>query len=168
MQYRKTKTTIIVISLMALLVICSGCSCSSGSTDGETARDGRFIAYDNGTVLDTTAKLMWAAKDNGADIDWQDAKRYCDKYQGGGYTGWRMPTQDELAALYDTSKSYKAKQRDYIVNLTELIQLSACCPWASETRGSDAAVFYFYGGLRKWNNQSADGIGQALPVRSVK
>jgi len=35
------------------------------ATAGETARDGRFIAYDNGTVLDTKTHLMWAAKDNG-------------------------------------------------------------------------------------------------------
>lgn len=30
----------------------------------EIANDGRFIAYDNGTVLDTGTNLMWAAKDN--------------------------------------------------------------------------------------------------------
>jgi len=27
---------------------------------GEIGRDGRFIAYDNGTVLDTETGLMWA------------------------------------------------------------------------------------------------------------
>jgi uncharacterized caspase-like protein len=115
----------------------------SQPTTGEIARDGRFIAYSNGTVLDTRTNLMWAAKDNGSDINWSNAKSYCENYRGGGYTDWRMPTQDELAGLYDAAKSYKATQRDYNVKLTELIQLSGCCPWASETRGSEAAFFNF-------------------------
>jgi hypothetical protein len=60
----------------------------------EIGRDGRFIAYDNGTVLDTKTNLMWAAKDNGSDINWSNAKSYCENYRGGGYKDWRMPTQD--------------------------------------------------------------------------
>jgi tetratricopeptide (TPR) repeat protein len=67
----------------------------------EIKRDGRFIAYSNGTVLDTQTNLMWAAKDNGSYINWQDAKSYCENFSGGGYTDWRMPKQNELAGLYD-------------------------------------------------------------------
>jgi len=70
-------------------------------TAKEIKREGRFIAYDNGTVLDTSTNLMWAAKDNGADINWRNAKTYCENYRGGGYSDWRMPVQDELAELYD-------------------------------------------------------------------
>jgi uncharacterized caspase-like protein len=137
-------------------------------TANEIRRDGRFIAYDDGTVLDIRTNLMWAAKDNGSDIKWSDAKSYCENYRGGGYTNWRMPTQNELAGLYDNSKSYKATQRNYNVNLTELIQLSACCPWASETRGSEATYFRFVAGYRGWARQSiADGY-RVLPVRSAK
>jgi hypothetical protein len=44
---------------------------------------------------------MWAAKDNGSPISWPEAKKYCENYRGGGYMDWRMPTQDELAGLYD-------------------------------------------------------------------
>jgi hypothetical protein len=77
----------------------------SVSTAKEIRRDGRFIAYNDGTVLDTITNLMWAAKDNGSNINWADAKNYCEDYRGGGYTDWRMPTQDELAGLYDTGKS---------------------------------------------------------------
>jgi uncharacterized protein (TIGR02145 family) len=127
----------------------------------------RFIANSNGTVLDTQTNLMWAARDNGSNINWANAKSYCENYRGGGYTDWRMPTQDELAGLYDAGKSYKATQRYYNVNLTELIQLSACCPWASETRGSDAAYFNL-GGKRGWVHQSDASEGRALPVRSAK
>jgi len=135
----------------------------------ETARDGRFIAYDNGTVLDTRTNLMWAATDNGANINWAGAKSYCENYRDGGYTDWRMPTQDELAGLFDSSKSYKAPRRGYIVHLTELIQLSVCCPWASETRGPEAAAFSFWGnGDRYRMHQFTETDYRALPVRSVK
>ena len=44
--------------------------------------------------------------DSGSNINRDDAERYCGQYRGGGYTDWRMPTQNELAALYDTGKIY--------------------------------------------------------------
>ena len=132
------------------------------------AKDGRFIAYSNGTVLDTKTNLMWAAKDNGSNINWANAKSYCDNYRGGGYTDWRMPTQDELAGLYDAAKTYKS-DCDFDVHLTELIRLTCTWAWASEARGSDAAYFFnFFVGERSWLPQSGTNRLRALPVRSVK
>jgi hypothetical protein len=139
----------------------------SVSTSKEIRRDGRFLAYADGTVLDTKTNLMWAAKDNESDINWADAKSYCENYRGGGYTNWRMPKQEELADLYEGYKKYKPILRSYYVHLTELIQLSTCCPWASETRDSEAAYFRFDNDDRKWVRQSYSGF-RALPVRSGK
>jgi len=136
--------------------------------DREIGQDSRFIAYDNGTVKDTETGLMWAAKDNRGDINWRDAKRYCENYQGGGYTDWRMPTQDELAGLYDKSEWYQATQRHYTVHLTELIELSTCCQWASETRDSEAASFVFMDGGGSWLDQFHSSNLRVLPVRSGK
>ena len=121
------KTRLFVV-LMALVV------CAVFAFAGETARDGRFIAYDNGTVLDTKTNLMWADKDNGSDINWAKAKSYCENYRGGGYTDWRLPTLDELAGLYDKSKTYKAVRCGFDVHLTKLIRLTCSFVWASETR----------------------------------
>jgi hypothetical protein len=67
----------------------------------EIGRDGRFIAYANGTVLDTKTNLMWAAKDDAKGLLGIEAKEYIANYNGGGYTDWRMPTIDELETLYD-------------------------------------------------------------------
>ncbi len=132
----------------------------------EIARDGRFIAYDNGTVLDTRTNLMWAAKDNGSNINWVNAKSYCENYRGGGYTDWRMPTKDELLGLYDKTKIYKACEYD--VHLTELIRLTCNWVWSYETRGSEAAYFSFSGGDGYWNLESSDDGSylRVLPVRS--
>ena len=130
--------------------------------------DARFVPnYNNETVLDTKTNLMWAAKDNGNEINWADAKSYCENYRGGGYTDWRMPTQDELAGLYDAGKTYKS-DCGYDVHLTELIRLTCTGPWTSETRGSLAATFGFNIGARDWFPQSNDRYYRALPVRSGK
>lgn len=139
----------------------------SASTANELGRDGRFIAYDNGTVLDTQTKLMWAARDNGSNIDWEGAKRYCENYRGGGYKNWRMPTLNELEGLYDRGKIYNTAC-GYAAHLTELIVLTCPWPWTSETRGSDAAGFHFGNGEWHWIRQSIDNISRALPVRSGK
>jgi hypothetical protein len=131
--------------------------------------DVRFIAYDNGTVLDTRTNLMWAAKDNGSDVNWHEAKSYCENYRGGGYNNWRMATIDELSALYDENEGYETPMY-YDAYITSFIQLSSCCMWSSDTRGSnEAAYFSFQSNMRIWMAQSEPGNGKrrALPVRSV-
>ncbi len=112
-----------VIAILLVLVVYVGFAFA-----GEKARDSRFIAYNNGTVIDTLTKLMWAAKDNGENINWADAKSYCENYRGGGYTDWRMPTQDELAGLYDTAKTYRSDCGSNDLHLTELIRLTCYAP----------------------------------------
>lgn len=142
-----------------------------GATTGETAKNGRFIVHNtNETVLDTQTNLMWAAKDNGSDISWTNAKSYCDNYRGGGYTDWRMPTQDELASLYDAKKTRPAPcYGSFDIHVTtESIEITCFAPWASETRGSDAAQFNFVMGTRFWYLQSHTYGTRALPVRSGK
>lgn len=134
----------------------------------QIGKDGRFIAYDDGTVLDRGSGLMWAAKDNGSDINWQDARIYCENYRGGGYTDWRMPTQDELMGLYDKAQGYKSACGDE-AHLTELIRLTCYFTWASDTRDSGAACFRFGGGgYRCWGPPSGASSSRVLPVRSGK
>jgi hypothetical protein len=135
-------------------------------------KDGRFIANNDGTVLDTGTGLMWAAKDNGADIEWQDAKSYCEHYRGGGYTDWRMPTQDELAGLYDAAKIYQVSCGD-VVHITKLIHLTCSWVWASTTSSNffgspRVADFDFSQGGRYWHHPKQSLAYRALPVRSGK
>lgn len=132
------------------------------------AHDYPFIAYEDGTVLDTRTNLMWAAGDNGSDIHWEDARLYCETYRGGQYDDWRMPLQHELAELYDRSRHYKPTQRSYDVHLTALIKLSTSWVWASERRDYDAAAFSFYNGSHHWFANSYGSSLRALPVRSAQ
>ncbi|HOC59302.1 MAG TPA: DUF1566 domain-containing protein [Smithellaceae bacterium] len=134
----------------------------------ELSRDGHLTSYDDKTILDTKTNLMWAVGDNGEDINWTGAKIYCQHYSMGGYTDWRMPTQEELASLFDGSKSYKVDKRHYSVHLTSLIQLSASCLWTSEIRESEAAYYDFIHGKLFWTGNTYSRGYRALPVRVNK
>lgn len=111
------------------------------------------------TFTDPSTGLMWARQDNGADINWENAKSYCDNYSVPGVTGWRMPTRDELERLY-ASNGHKGK--------IELTANERTWVWASETRGSEAYKFNFTFGKRYWNLQAGTYYNRALPVRSSK
>jgi hypothetical protein len=131
----------------------------------------RFVNNGNGTVTDTQTGLMWAAMDNGSNVDWYGALRYCETYRGGGYRDWRMPTLDELAGLHDSSLTGYNVQcgSPYWVKLTNSIQITCGCIWASEKRGSDAAQFSFSGnGYRRWDRETIYYDNRALPVRNAK
>lgn len=130
----------------------------------------RFVDHSNGTVTDTKTGLMWAAKDNGRSISWQDANAYCQSYSGGGHTDWRLPAPDELASLYDPEDKNR-----HGYHVTELIDISACYVWTSEIRNCgrglmEATFFSFIRGKSSltWPSSPPNDTGQnhALPVRS--
>jgi len=150
----------------------------------EIKNDGRFIAYDDGTVLDTKTNLMWAAKDSGGlkkNISSRSARKYCESYRAGGYSDWRMPTINELQSLADRSKSrvFTCSNYDFsppynqIHVATELIDFSCFSIWASETGMISAYYFSFINLKPDWISEDylsgGGGPGtRALPVRSVK
>jgi len=138
------------------------------------AYDGRFIAYDNGTVKDGKTGLMWAAKDGGKAIDEADLKTYFDNYRTGGYDDWRIPTIDELEEIYDEGIENK-----HGYHLTKLIDLAGEWVWGSDSRdlaisfgfmeGSTAVAFFDGPGSGAWYQAKKTGEGGArpLPVRAT-
>ena len=59
------------------------------------------------TWTDPATGLMWTGKDNGSDVDWNQADAYCSNLQLAGYSGWRLPTIEELEGIYDASANIK-------------------------------------------------------------
>jgi hypothetical protein len=57
----------------------------------------------NSTWTDPDTGLMWTRTDNGSDLDWNEATTYCSKLQLAGYSGWRLPTLEELQGISDPS-----------------------------------------------------------------
>jgi hypothetical protein len=140
----------------------------------EIAREDRFIAFDNGTVLDIKTGLLWAAKDDGKGMDEQNARAYFENYRGGGYTDWRMPTADELEAIYD--QHIQNKQGYHV---TKLIDISGEWVWCSEgpesvttfnfKDGSRPLAFFEGPGSGTWysTEDSVSTVNRALPVRDA-
>jgi tetratricopeptide (TPR) repeat protein len=51
--------------------------------------------------IDPATGLRWTRQDNGSKVDWNQARNYCTSLRLGGYSNWRLPTIDELVAIYD-------------------------------------------------------------------
>ncbi len=49
------------------------------------AAKGRFLTLDDGTVQDQKTGLIWASHDNGSNITWAGAQKYCENYTEGGF-----------------------------------------------------------------------------------
>ena len=53
--------------------------------------------------LDPQTGLAWTRRDNGSDVNWNEASTYCQDLRLGGYSNWRLPAIEELAQIYDPS-----------------------------------------------------------------
>ncbi|MDX1502303.1 MAG: DUF1566 domain-containing protein [Thermoanaerobaculia bacterium] len=80
--------------------------------------------------------LMWSRRDNGADVRWAQAERYCSDLSLGGYEDWRLPTVEEL-------KSIQALWSVAPLKIIGAFTLTGCCPWSAEREGEKAWNFNF-------------------------
>jgi len=82
-------------------------SCSGTGEDGEIYGSSyAHVWVDNGdgTVSDTTSGLMWQVADMGYSDTWQNSLDYCNNNTPGlPGSGWRLPTVNEINAIYDYS-----------------------------------------------------------------
>jgi hypothetical protein len=93
-------------------------------------RDGIYVAYANGIVKDTKTGLEWVA---GPDepTTFEEAKSWIQSLNIDG-SGWRMPTEVELDALYKTGAGYR--------NMTPLLKTTGWFVWGIESDGSGASA----------------------------
>ncbi len=64
----------------------------------------RVAAQDNQTKriwVDPSTGLMWTRKDNGKDISWRAAMKYCQGLRLNGHSDWRLANLAELQGIYD-------------------------------------------------------------------
>jgi len=113
-----------------------------------------------GTWKDGATGLLWAAKDNGSDMSWDQANAYCQNLELAGQTEWRLPELNELKTLYDRSlkKQYKVK---------DPIELDGATVWSgSRNKSGDAwSLNFFNGGTSMSPTRGGCGsAGRALCV----
>ena len=51
--------------------------------------------------IDPVTGLMWAGKDNGKDVNWKNAVKYCRDLRLARNSDWRLPSLEELKGIYD-------------------------------------------------------------------
>ncbi len=117
----------------------------AASTSNVINRDGIYVAHANGIVKDTKTGLEWKAGPD-KDTDWNEARSWVQSLNLDG-GGWRMPTMDELAGLYQEGMGSH--------NLTSLLLNTTSkylWVWSGETKGSTGAMdFTFNNGHRFWH-----------------
>ena len=93
---------------------------------------------------DPSTGLMWTKEDNGIGVSWDQAKKYCSDMRVRGFSDWRLPTIDELSAIYDPTQNVDG------YHIKGGIRLGLCCTWSSST-GLDSGqvwLLHFIGGGR--------------------
>jgi uncharacterized protein DUF1566 len=85
-----------MIALVLLYV--SGVAAAQSPAENQTrAEDTQARGY----WADPSTGLMWAGKDNGKDVTWKGAVKYCSELRLAGYSDWRLATLGELEQIYD-------------------------------------------------------------------
>ena len=84
--------------------------CLSGMVMTSEAQAQRFVDNGNGTVTDTQTGLMWTKDATPFGFEpwnwtWYEAKSRCSSFSISGIGGWRLPSRDELSAIYHAIQS---------------------------------------------------------------
>lgn len=103
----QTKSILILLSISMVTMI-------AGSQSPTEDRSLAQATQARGYWVDPSTGLMWAARDNGKDITWGKAIKYCSNLRSVGYSDWRLPTVDELSNIYDGSGFMYPHPKDVI------------------------------------------------------
>jgi Protein of unknown function (DUF1566) len=55
----------------------------------------RFVDNGDGTITDTEQKIMWQKGDNGKEVTFEEAQKYCNNLRLGNHADWRLPEPEE-------------------------------------------------------------------------
>jgi len=73
------------------------------------------VVASNDYWTDPATSLTLARKDNGSDVNWEEAMNYCENLRLAGSSDWRMPNITELQGIYDSlEKIHGVLVRDYL------------------------------------------------------
>jgi Protein of unknown function (DUF1566) len=85
---RNTQQFLFIFIAFALLII--------GQSPVTAPAATRFVDNGDGAITDTVRKIMWQKGDNGKEVTFEEAQKYCQNLRLGGHADWRLPKPDEL------------------------------------------------------------------------
>jgi hypothetical protein len=88
----QAKVVLVLISVVAILA-----SAQSPTGDRSQAQETQVRGY----WIDRSTGVTSAGKDNGRDVTWNKAMKYCRDLRLAGYSDWRLATLEELEGIYD-------------------------------------------------------------------
>lgn len=151
---RRSRNGLVVFLIVTTTLFVGACAVM-GQDSNPAAGGGSKAVW-----MDSATGLTWDVKDNGSSVSPNQAGDYCSGLRSGGYSDWRLPTIDELEAIYDSKlpKQYKAKGT---------ITLSDPCVLSGSTNNSgETWTFCFNSGSRNLGGGSGCGTsGRVLCVR---
>jgi hypothetical protein len=86
------KIVLVLLSVLATLAVAQ-----TSANDRGGAQETQVRGY----WIDPSTGLMWAGKDNGKDVSWKNAVKYCRDLRLGGYSGWRLASLGDMEGIYD-------------------------------------------------------------------
>jgi len=136
----------------------------------EIGREGNFIAYDDGTVLDTENKLMWWSETIEKGSGRSGAQFKINTFRGGGYSDWRLPSIEELKTIYAGNSQNTYKIIDLITLLTSHLISSELGDGLVTWGEMSIKVFNFKNGREEaayLANEFKQSAYSLLPVRNA-
>ena len=95
---------------------------------------------------DPATGLAWTSRDNGSNLDWNEAKSYCRTLDLGARHDWRLPDIDELHAIFDASASdtFIFNTVPYKYHIKGGIILSGFVHWSATQEPSGPAAAWLF------------------------
>jgi hypothetical protein len=121
-------------------MIASALACSTGDDPAEP----RMHRLTTEVVRDANTGLLWTAHDSGRELAWPDADDYCRALgEGSGGEAWRLPSIEELAAIYDPSMEDPCgRATSTSCRIDPAIDLSSPYQWSASAPHPDRRAYY--------------------------
>ena len=125
--------------LILIFIIATAASAQSPTDDLSPAQNIR------GYWVDPATRLMWAAKDNGKDVNWKNAIKYCRTLRLAGYSDWRLANMWELQPIFDITANApgRAGQRNVTWHIKGDLFLTGS-EWAYDWSKHSSGYHYYF------------------------
>lgn len=144
--------------VIAVLIVLAVCLANQLARAEEGVAGDRYQVAGEGSVRDAETGLHWTTSDNQDDIDWHTATAYCRELELDQSADWRLPTIEELKAIFDWG-GWRGPRS---------LRMSRSSSWSSTQDGSSSAFFFdFNSGSQRSSALESVNDMRALCVRDT-